>query len=115
MVSTLITLIIVGIVLIAISFFMSDKIDLLESQYEELSISMMQDTYQMKKQIKVLEEELLTDGFQSKTSEENIQQPILIQKVYELNEEGLSEEDIEDIAVETGLDYHAVKAIINNK
>src|SRR5690625_1726033 len=112
MVPTLITLTIVGIVLIAISLFMSDKIDLLESQYEELSISMMQDTYQMKIHIMVLEEVLLTDGIQRKTSEEIMQQQILIQKVYELNEEGLSEEDI---TVETGLDYHAVKAIINNK
>lgn len=58
---TLITLIVVGAVLFIISFFMNDKFDEMESQLEQLSISTMQDTYQMKKKIKILEEELLSD------------------------------------------------------
>lgn len=111
MVATIITLIIVSIVLIVISFFMTDKIDQLESQYEELSISTMQDTYQIRKQIRVLEEELLTDGLQSQSTEQSSRQPMLIQKVYDLSQKGLS---VSEIASETNLDHHAVKAIINN-
>ncbi|WP_188453653.1 hypothetical protein [Virgibacillus oceani] len=61
MLYVLITLIAVAIVLFVLSFFMNDKFEELESQLEQLSISTMQDTYQMKKKIKILEEELLTE------------------------------------------------------
>ncbi len=43
---------------------MKDKIEDLENQVEQLSLSTMQDTYQLKKKIKVLEEEILSDSFQ---------------------------------------------------
>lgn len=50
----------VAVVLFIISFFLNDKFSELESQIEQFSITTMQDTYQMKKKIKILEEELLT-------------------------------------------------------
>lgn len=59
-----ITIIIVAVILFVLSFFMKDKIEDLENQVEQLSLSTMQDTYQLKKKIKVLEEEILSDGFQ---------------------------------------------------
>lgn len=55
----LITLIIIAIVLFILSFFMNDKIAELESQFDEFSMTSIQDTYQLNKKIKVLEEELL--------------------------------------------------------
>src|SRR5690625_1665206 len=55
------TLIVVAIALFISSYFLSDKMDQLEEQFEQFSISSMQDTYQMKKKIKILEEELLTE------------------------------------------------------
>ncbi|NBJ68527.1 MULTISPECIES: hypothetical protein [Clostridia] len=63
MIYAIISIIAVGIVLLAISFFMNDRIEQVESQLEQFSITTMQDTYQMKKKIKILEEELLTDNF----------------------------------------------------
>ncbi|GAB3795503.1 hypothetical protein [Virgibacillus kimchii] len=57
----IIALIAVGAVLFILSFFMNDRIEDLESQLEQFSITTMQDTYQMKKKIKILEEELLTE------------------------------------------------------
>ncbi|GEN31094.1 cell division protein FtsL [Cerasibacillus quisquiliarum] len=63
-----ITVIVVAIVLLILSLFMKDRIDDLENQVEQLSISNMQDTYQLKKKIKVLEEEILSDGFQDHAS-----------------------------------------------
>ncbi|AUJ26261.1 MULTISPECIES: hypothetical protein [Virgibacillus] len=63
MIYAIITIIAVGIVLLAISFFMNDRIEQVESQLEQFSITTMQDTYQMKKKIKILEEELLTEDF----------------------------------------------------
>ena len=56
-----ISIIVIGIALFILSFFTNDKFEDLENQLEQLSISTMQDTYQMKKKINVLEEELLTD------------------------------------------------------
>jgi len=56
-----ISIIVIGIALFILSFFTNDKFEDLENQIEQLSISTMQDTYQMKKKINVLEEELLTD------------------------------------------------------
>jgi len=109
MVASIITLIIISIVFIGISFFMTDKIDQLESQYEELSITTMQDAYQMKKQIKVLEEELLLDSSLGQPNGEF--QPVMIKKVNKLSEQGLS---IEDISSQTNLDQDTIKSIINN-
>ncbi|HLR66462.1 hypothetical protein [Virgibacillus alimentarius] len=61
MIYVILTLVIVAIVLFILSFFMKDRFDEMESQLEQISISTMQDTYQLKKKIKVLEEELLSD------------------------------------------------------
>lgn len=56
-----ISIIVIAIALFVLSFFVNDRFEDLENQIEQLSISTMQDTYQMKKKIKILEEELLTD------------------------------------------------------
>lgn len=63
MLYAIISIIVVGIVLLVVSFFMSDRIEQVESQLEQFSITTMQDTYQIKKKIKILEEELLTEDF----------------------------------------------------
>ncbi len=59
MLVAIISIIIVAVVLFVLSYFMRDKFEELETQLEQLSITSMQDTYQMKKQIKILEEELM--------------------------------------------------------
>ncbi len=71
MITVFITLIIVSIVLFIISFFMNDKFSELEGQLEQFSISTMQDTYQIKKKIKILEEELLTEDLSESRFQQN--------------------------------------------
>jgi hypothetical protein len=61
MLYAIIAIIGVAAVLFVLSFFMNDRMEELESQLEQFSITTMQDTYQMKKKIKILEEELLTE------------------------------------------------------
>ncbi|APC48249.1 hypothetical protein [Virgibacillus halodenitrificans] len=61
MLYAIISIIGIGLVLFVLSFFMNDKFQELENQLEQFSMSTMQDTYQMKKKIKILEEELLTE------------------------------------------------------
>ncbi len=48
-----------AILLLVLSFFKRDKVKDLEEQVEQLSLTTIQETYQMKKRIKILEEELL--------------------------------------------------------
>ncbi|GAA0445743.1 MAG: hypothetical protein ACQEWU_12700 [Bacillota bacterium] len=63
MVYAIITIIVIGLVLLTLSYFLNDRMEEVESQLEQFSITTMQDTYQMKKKIKILEEELLTEEF----------------------------------------------------
>jgi hypothetical protein len=49
----------ISILLLLFSFIKRDKVKYLEEQVEQLSLSLLQETYQIKKKIKVLEEELL--------------------------------------------------------
>jgi|SRR5699024_6557138 len=106
------TLFAVGVVLLIISFFMSDRFSELESEFEQFSISTMQDTYQMKKKIEILEEELLTDGnLTSNLLKHTDSEPRVIQRVIQLHEQGLS---VVDIAHRTKLSNYDIQTIITN-
>ncbi|WP_390199597.1 hypothetical protein [Gracilibacillus marinus] len=61
MISSLIILAIISIILWIFSYFMKDRYKQLEDQFEQFSISSLQETYQIKKKLKILEEELLVD------------------------------------------------------
>src|SRR5690625_6069211 len=81
----------------------------------------MQDTYQMKKKIKILEEELLTEDITMAADQvaatESIpsvieDKPLLIQKIYHLHQQGYT---TDDIAQETDLSSHDIKTILDRK
>ncbi|MEK4028809.1 MULTISPECIES: hypothetical protein [Bacillaceae] len=55
----IIGLAVAGIGFLLLSFFLKDRSRLLEKEVEDLSMQFLQETYQLKKKIKVLEEELL--------------------------------------------------------
>lgn len=111
MMYVIVSLIAVGIVLIILSFFMNDKYAELENQIEQLSISTMQDTYQLNKKIKILEEELLTENISVHELSHVEDKPLLIQKVFHLHLQGFS---LEDIAERTQLNTNDVQAILKN-
>ncbi|MBM6617247.1 hypothetical protein [Bacillus suaedaesalsae] len=48
-----------AVLLLVLSFFKRDKVNDIEDQLEQLSLTVMQENYQMKKRLKILEEELL--------------------------------------------------------
>jgi hypothetical protein len=48
-----------AIVLLIISFFSKDKVAKLEEDLEQITITYMQDIYQLKKKVKILEEEFV--------------------------------------------------------
>src|SRR5690625_2708528 len=111
MIYVIVTLIAVAIVLLILSFFMNDKFSELESQFEQFSISTMQDNYQMKKKIKVLEEEILTDNLDLNEDFSQNNEPRVIQIIHKLHNEGYS---IVDIAQRTNLSSHDVQTILKN-
>jgi DNA-binding NarL/FixJ family response regulator len=55
----MLALAILSIFLFIVSFFGKDEINRLEEQIDHLTISLAQETYQIKKRLQVLEEELL--------------------------------------------------------
>jgi hypothetical protein len=48
-----------SVLLLLLSMFKRDKIKDIEEQVEQLSLTVLQENYQMKKRLKILEEELL--------------------------------------------------------
>ncbi|CAG9619310.1 hypothetical protein [Sutcliffiella rhizosphaerae] len=54
-----ISLIVIAVALIVVSFFVNDKFSDLEKEMEQLSFDVVQDKYKLERKMKVLEEELL--------------------------------------------------------
>lgn len=122
MIYTIITLLVVGIILFIVSFYMNNRFDEIEEQIEQLSISVLQDRYLMKNKIKVLEEELLTNQpeFFTTLSNENEEmknnsshrQLSIIERIRDLHSKGFS---IEEIEKEIGISKTDIQTIIHNQ
>ncbi|MFJ3388418.1 hypothetical protein [Lysinibacillus sp. NPDC086135] len=131
-----IILMIVGILLIITSFFFKNSAKKVEQDVEELSISIFQETNNLKRRLKIVEEELLLEPeFQVKSpSVQNnaipnpkvqqvmqaVQQAapktkpihqIIVSQVLELNKQGLS---IADISIRSNLTEEQVRQVIAN-
>ncbi|WP_340371719.1 hypothetical protein [Peribacillus sp. FSL E2-0218] len=51
-----------AVILLILSFFSKDKVAKLEEDLEQMTITYMQDIYQLKKKVKILEEEFVIEG-----------------------------------------------------
>ncbi|MCP3025678.1 hypothetical protein [Halobacillus sp. A5] len=115
MITTLLTLASISVVLFIASFFMNDRLKDVEDQVEQMSIQMMQDTYQVKKKLNVLEEELLA----GELPEEMIKQTrpsapsstSLVQTIKSMYQGGYS---TERIAKETNMSIQEVHSIVHH-
>ncbi|SFL82089.1 hypothetical protein SAMN04487943_104156 [Gracilibacillus orientalis] len=105
------TVIIIAIILWVLSFFMQDKFKQLEDQLEQFSISSLQETYQLKKKINILEEELLIDDFsvEQTINSANTQQSPIMRKVKDLYNQG---QDTDYIAEQLNMNEYDVISII---
>ncbi|WP_240468751.1 hypothetical protein [Gracilibacillus sp. YIM 98692] len=90
---------------------MNDKFKQLEENMEQLTISSLQETYQLKKKMKVIEEELLIDEQPLLSSElsDNMKDTPLIKKIKHLYDQGF---DSKTIAKKLKLNEYDVKTII---
>lgn len=103
------TILIVAVILFILSFFMNDRFKDIEDQLEQHSMSTMQDTYQMKKKIKILEEELLASDLSDDFFQKGNQSPETSQKIVQLHEKGYSVQEITEL---TKLSTYDVQLIL---
>ncbi|PLS15231.1 hypothetical protein CVD28_23165 [Bacillus sp. M6-12] len=103
----IICLLVFAVILLLFSFFKKDRITKLEEEMEQMTLNHMQDIYQLKRKIKVLEEELLIQdvptgngkGFRPAAAPVSAKKPaineILKSQVLSLYQQGLPLEQIE--------------------
>jgi DNA-directed RNA polymerase specialized sigma24 family protein len=109
----MIALVFLSLLLLIFSFFAKDKMKALEEQIDQLTMSFVQETYQLKKKLKVLEEELLMSDedimeiVRQKTFNASVQ--LEREQVLSLYKQGLS---YEQIAKETALTTEEVRMIL---
>lgn len=98
----------ISCMLLVVSFFAKDRLKQVEEQLDQLTISLAQETYQLKKRLKVVEEELLMDDTMTKkhadTGHFSIREHILF-----LYKQGLS---AEQIARETAMTVEEVRMVL---
>ena len=105
---------IVGILLITISFFVKDTSKKVESEVEELSFTLYQETSAMKRRLKVVEEELLIEANQvtipkKPTIKKPVIHEIIKNQVLELHKQGYS---LKEISSRSSLTIDEVKFVI---
>ncbi|MET3699238.1 hypothetical protein SAMN05877753_102123 [Bacillus oleivorans] len=95
------------------SLFMPNRIQQMETELEELSYQVIQDSYQFKKRLKVLEEELLVDHSPSPLSANSVKpNEIIVNQVLSLHKQGVP---IKQIASQSALSLDEVEKIIEAK
>ncbi len=103
---------IVGIILIIISFFMKDSSKKLEKEIEELSFTFYQETSTLKRRIKVVEEELMIEPSSKiapKPNAKPVIHEIIKSQVQELYKQGYS---LAEISARSSLSIEQVNSVI---
>ncbi|MGG0716492.1 hypothetical protein ABE096_02670 [Robertmurraya massiliosenegalensis] len=105
-----------SILLFIISFFIKDPYKEIKNELDQFSMQQIQEIYQLKRKIKVLEEELLIDDREFQPSPTRHQHPkkeihaIIKNQVWTLAQQGVS---IDQIAKQSSLSIEDVKNIIS--
>lgn len=113
-------LMIIGIIVIIASFFIKDRSTQIEGDVEELSLNFYQETHQLKRRLKVIEEELLLEpkliGKLKKTASpvvtptKGIHQ-IIISQVQTLHKQGYT---IPEISKRSSLSIEQVQEVLQS-
>lgn len=111
-----ITLFILSLLLFLLSFFLKDPYKQLEEEIDQLSMQQLQEMYQIKKKLKILEEELLVSDVdlspplsQFSSSNKKEIHEIIKNQVWSLAKQGIP---IEQIAKQSSLPIKEVQAIL---
>lgn len=109
--TTIIILFSIAVLLFILSFFRKDRTYELEKQIEDLSIRHMQEIYQLKKKVQLLEEELLIQSPLSSFQAKPTAKQRLLAEIGNLYERG---DDLQGIAKKTGLTYGEVEQLLKS-
>ncbi|MCU9613882.1 hypothetical protein OEV98_09950 [Caldibacillus lycopersici] len=102
----------VGIILFILSFFLPNRTKEIKNELEQLSLQLFQETYQIKRRLKILEEELLIPNNSVHKKNPYISpNQIIINQVQLLYQQGLP---IEKIARQSALSVEEVIAILES-
>ena len=111
-----ITLFILSLLLFLLSFFLKDPYKQLEEEIDQLSMQQLQEMYQIKKKLKVLEEELLVNDVDLSPPLSQFSSPnkkeiheIIKNQVWSLAKQGTS---MDQIAKQSSLPIKEVQAIL---
>lgn len=106
----IIILLAIAILLLVVSFYGKDRVKMVQEELDQLSLSMVQETYLLKKKIKVLEEELLTNDIDYETGPSQTSVMSLSNStILSLHDKGLS---YEEIGTKTNLPVEEVRLIL---
>ncbi|MCA1063399.1 hypothetical protein QTG56_12805 [Rossellomorea sp. AcN35-11] len=103
----------ISVLLLIISFFQRDRYLDIEKDMEELSMNVLQEHYQLKKRIRVLEEELMMNGDAPLKTSLPSRKPIheiVKNQVIALHQQGLS---VDQIAKQSALSKAEVLQLIS--
>lgn len=104
---------IIGVLLILVSFFVKDSVKKVESEVEDLSFTLYQDVSTIKRRLKVIEEELLIEGTTIKAPKKQKAKPVIHEiiknQVLELHKQGYS---LPEISKRSSLTVEEVKNVI---
>ena len=111
-----ITLFILSLLLFLLSFFLKDPYKQLEEEIDQLSMQQLQEMYQIKKKLKILEEELLVNDVDLSPPLSQFSSPnkkeiheIIKNQVWSLAKQGTP---LEQIAKQSSLPIKEVQAIL---
>ncbi|MFJ7971416.1 hypothetical protein [Psychrobacillus sp. NPDC096389] len=108
-----IIIMIIGIILIILSFFFKDSNKKVEAEVEELTFSLYQETSALKRRLKVVEEELLIESTKitppKKTTKKPVVHDIIKSQVLELHKQGYS---LKEISSRSSLTIEEVQSVI---
>jgi len=104
---------IIGIILIGLSFLIKDSSKKVEAEVEELSFSLYQETSALKRRLKVIEEELLIESTKMTSPKKNTKKPVVHEiiksQVLELHKQGYS---LKEISTRSSLTIEEVQLVI---
>lgn len=101
-----------SLLLFILSFFMKSRFKTMEQQLEEISLQFLQENYQVKKKLKVLEEELLMgDPYSEEKNSRQKVNEIIRNQVISLYFQGKS---MDQIAKQSSLSLSQVKQILKS-
>ncbi|MEK4874249.1 helix-turn-helix domain-containing protein [Bacillus sp. FSL W8-0102] len=99
-----------SLLLFILSFFMKSRFKTMEQQLEEISLQFLQENYQVKKKLKVLEEELLMgDPYSEEKNSRQKVNEIIRNQVISLYFQGKS---MDQIAKQSSLSLSQIKQIL---